>query len=126
MKRRKFLVAGVILFAAIGFLAVMAFRGATTYYYTVSELLGKGDTVWGQTVKAAGEVAPGSVSQEPGNTMKFVITEGDSRLPVVYRGAVPDAFKVGNEVVVEGQIGSDGVFQAKTIMVKCASKYEPE
>jgi len=29
-------------------------------------------------------------------------------------------------VTVEGQLGADGVFQAKTIMVKCASKYEPE
>ncbi|RJQ37363.1 MAG: cytochrome c maturation protein CcmE [Dehalococcoidia bacterium] len=126
MKKRKFLIAGIVLFAAIGFLAVMAFRGAAMYSYTVSELLEKGDAVLGQTVKASGEVAPGSVSYEPDNILKFVITEGGNQLPVVYQGVVPDTFVESNEVTVEGQLDTSGIFQARTIMPKCASKYEPE
>jgi cytochrome c-type biogenesis protein CcmE len=125
MKKRKFLIAGTILLAAIGFLAVMAFRGATAYYYTVSELMGKQDSVLGQTVKVAGEVASGSISREADNTLKFTITEGDSQLPVVYQGVVPDSFKEGNELVVEGQLDANRVFHAKTLMPKCASKYVP-
>jgi len=126
LKKRKFLVAGTVLVLAIGFLGVMAFRGATAYSYSISELLGKGDTALGENVRIGGNVAPGSVLREPPNILKFTITEGPTQMPVVYQGVVPDTFKEDNGVTVEGQLGADGVFQAKTIMVKCASKYEPE
>jgi len=127
LKKRKFLIGGIILVAAISYLGVVGFQDAATYYYPVDELYAQGDTVRGQTVKAAGQVAPGSVEQIPAtNTMKFTLTEAGADLPVVYRGAVPDAFKVGNDVVVEGKLDAEGVFQAETIMVKCASKYVPQ
>ena len=124
LKKRKFLIGGIILFVAIGFLGVKAFEGVTYYY--VGELLEQRDSVLGQTVQAAGQVAPGSVEQElASNTMKFTLTGAGNSLPVVYRGAVPDAFKAGNDVVVQGELGADGIFRAKTIMVKCPSKYVP-
>ena len=128
LKKRKFLIGGVILFAAITFLGVRGFQDAYTYSYdTVSEFMVQADTSPGQTVKVGGLVAPGLVEQDPSsNTMKFNLVDEGVILPVVYRGAVPDTFKVGNEVVVEGRIDADGVFQADTVMVKCASKYVPE
>ena len=46
-------------------------------------------------------------------------------LPVFYSGAVPDTFKVGNQVVVEGEYTAAGIFEADAIIVKCGSKYEP-
>jgi cytochrome c-type biogenesis protein CcmE len=51
--------------------------------------------------------------------------DGGESLPVIYQGVVPDTFKVGNEVVVEGTLKSNGIFQAYTLMPKCPSKYEP-
>ena len=52
--------------------------------------------------------------------------EGSASVPVVYRGSVPDLFKVGREVRVEGRLRS-GVFVAKrdTLRTKCPSKYTP-
>jgi cytochrome c-type biogenesis protein CcmE len=47
-------------------------------------------------------------------------------VPVVYRGVVPDTFQESGEVVVEGGLGSEGVFRARTLLAKCPSKYEPE
>jgi cytochrome c-type biogenesis protein CcmE len=49
-----------------------------------------------------------------------------SRVPVAYRGTVPDLFRVGREVVVEGTL-RDGTFAAKdgTLSTKCPSKYAP-
>ena len=47
-------------------------------------------------------------------------------LPVVYKGAVPDTFKAGAEVIVEGGPQPDGRFMAKTLMTKCPSKYQKE
>jgi cytochrome c-type biogenesis protein CcmE len=42
--------------------------------------------------------------------------------PVVFRGSVPDLFKVGRHVNVTGQI-EDGSFVANQLVTKCPSKY---
>ena len=50
----------------------------------------------------------------------------DDTLAVVYSGAVPDTFGVGKQPVVEGRFdAASGVFQADSIIVKCASKAQP-
>ena len=51
---------------------------------------------------------------------------GDTSVPVVYRGSVPDLFKTGRHVVVDGRY-AHGVFVAKhdTLVTKCPSKYAP-
>ena len=48
-------------------------------------------------------------------------------VPVVYRGSVPDLFKTGRDVVVDGT-NRNGVFVAKrnTLVTKCPSKYSPK
>jgi cytochrome c-type biogenesis protein CcmE len=47
-----------------------------------------------------------------------------ARVPVVYRGDVPDLFKTGRDVVVAGTL-RNGVFVAKpgSLITKCPSKY---
>jgi cytochrome c-type biogenesis protein CcmE len=49
-----------------------------------------------------------------------------ARVPVRYAGTVPDLFRAGREVVVEGSL-RDGTFVAKpgTLSTKCPSKYAP-
>ena len=127
LRKKKFLIGGIIIFLAIGYLGYMGFQGSATYYYTVSELLDQGSSIYGENVRVNGQVAPGSIEQEPGDfIMRFNMIEGGQSLPVVYQGAVPDTFKVGNEVVVEGYLNSTSIFQANTILVKCPSKYVPK
>jgi cytochrome c-type biogenesis protein CcmE len=53
-----------------------------------------------------------------------LVGEGD-RLPVEYRGVVPDLLAPGREVVVEGAAEA-GIFRADVLMTKCGSKYESE
>ena len=43
---------------------------------------------------------------------------------MVYEGVLPDTFTDDIEVVLEGRFGEDGVFQAKTLLTKCGSRYE--
>jgi cytochrome c-type biogenesis protein CcmE len=54
----------------------------------------------------------------------FTLTEGDKSIPIHYRGAVPDAFKEGMEVVVDGRMQDSGTFEGRELIVKCPSKYE--
>jgi cytochrome c-type biogenesis protein CcmE len=50
-----------------------------------------------------------------------------SRVPVLYRGSVPDLFKAGREIVVVGRL-RNGVFVAEpgSMITKCPSKYAPK
>ena len=58
--------------------------------------------------------------------MRFTLRDrtGTATVPVVYRGAVPDMFRRGREVAVQGTL-RNGVFVAKrdTLVTKCPSKY---
>ena len=127
-KKKRFLIGGIIILLALGYLGYTSFAGAATYYYKVNEVLAKGSSVIGDNVRVEGHVALDSVQREAaGRLLKFTISDngtGES-IPVVYSGVVPDTFKAGTDVVVEGKLDSDGIFQAQTIMTKCPSKYEP-
>jgi cytochrome c-type biogenesis protein CcmE len=96
------------------------------YYLTVSELLARNDAAYGERVRLMGKVEDGSaVTDAETNTLHFAVTDGDgTSLPVVYSGMVPDAFKEGADVVVEGSLTRVGTFEADSLLVKCPSKYE--
>jgi cytochrome c-type biogenesis protein CcmE len=56
--------------------------------------------------------------------LKDIGTANAARVPVVYHGSVPDLFKTGRDVVLEGTL-RDGVFVAKpgSLITKCPSHY---
>lgn len=91
-------------------------------------LLSRGSSVYGENVRVSGKVAPGSVEKESaGSALRFVIIDADGggSLPVVFQGVIPDTFNVDSEVVIEGSLNSDGIFEANILMAKCPSKYVP-
>jgi cytochrome c-type biogenesis protein CcmE len=53
--------------------------------------------------------------------------KGATIVPVVYKGSVPDLFKTGRDVVVDGRM-RNGLFVAvpDTLVTKCPSKYAPK
>ncbi|HJX12791.1 MAG TPA: cytochrome c maturation protein CcmE [Dehalococcoidales bacterium] len=127
MKNRKFLIGGIIVVAAIGYLSFMGLSSAATYYYEVNEVLAQADSLQGENVRVHGSVEAGSIVSEAQNTrLKFTLKdyETEGSLPVVYAGVVPDTFKDDAEVVVEGRLEAGGVFRAHTLLAKCPSKYE--
>ncbi len=64
------------------------------------------------TVRVAGVVANDSITRDNAHQIiHFTIKDGGGTLPVVYGGVVPDVFKPGIQVVVEGHL-TNGVFQA--------------
>lgn len=120
---RKILVA-VIVFAAVGgYLAFSGARSSLTYYVTVGELLDRASTLSGP-LRLGGTVAPGSVRWDRrAGRLEFHVTDGTRHIPVVYRGVVPDTFRPGGEVVVEGSYDG-GRFVADRLFAKCPSKFD--
>ncbi|MFH2011729.1 MAG: cytochrome c maturation protein CcmE [Pseudomonadota bacterium] len=124
-RRLKPIIISFIIVSVIGYLIYTGLRDTMTYYLTVSEVLAKSSEIQNQTVRVGGNVSIDSVQWDPKDLRLFFKMEDDkSSLLVDYRGVVPDSFKPGREVVVEGTYKSDGQFIATTIMPKCASKYE--
>lgn len=123
-KKKKFLIGGAVLILAIAYLAYTGFVSSATYYYTVTEFTQTASPANSQVVRVSGEVAGGSVVQN-GSSLRFDLVDGSNRLAVAYEGVVPDTFKPGVEIVVEGKLDPGNIFQAKSILTKCASKYVP-
>jgi cytochrome c-type biogenesis protein CcmE len=55
---------------------------------------------------------------------RFALESHGARLPVNYRGTIPDLFKADVDVVVEGKMNAAGTFDADVLLTKCASKYD--
>ena len=77
----------------------------------------------------AGKVVgkPTGDAHAAGLRFKLRDVKGTATVPVVYRGSVPDLFRSGRDVVVDGKLGN-GVFVAvpNTLVTKCPSKYTPK
>jgi cytochrome c-type biogenesis protein CcmE len=126
MKKKKFLIGGIIIGIAIVFLAVTAFMDSYRYYDKVSEFIGSENAVTGQNRNVNGEVVGDTIKYDVSTmTLTFTITEGGQSMPVVFHGAAPDNLKPDADIVVAGHLDASGVFQADTILTKCASKYAP-
>ena len=128
LKNKTLILGGLLILAAIGILGYVGFQSSATYYYTVSEVLAKGNTLPDTDLRISGKVADGSINQQSaGSKLAFTITDGQKQFPVAYQGAVPDAFfQPEADVVVEGRMDAGGVFQARTLLAKCPSKYVPQ
>jgi cytochrome c-type biogenesis protein CcmE len=63
-----------------------------------------------------------------GTHVQFVLVEEDQTLRVDYTGteAPPDTFKDDSQALADGRFDHDGVFHAKALQAKCASKYAPQ
>ena len=122
-RRLKFLIGGAIIALVVGYLIFTAARGSAAFYLTVQELTDQGPSA--RTVRVAGFVVGESIVWEPRDQrLAFDMTDDSGSLSVVYSGARPDMFRDEAEVVVEGKMGSDGIFEARTMLLKCPSKYE--
>ena len=125
--RTKFVVGGAVVVIALGWLGFVGFQESQSYYVTVQEYSTLKGELSGKTLKVAGDVVQGSIDKTKPQ-MEFVITTQGKELRVRYVGreVLPDTFKDGSMAVVEGNVDNYGVFQARHIEAKCASKYEAE
>jgi cytochrome c-type biogenesis protein CcmE len=86
-----------------------------------------GDGAYAKRLRVAGNVRPGSIKRT-GTHVQFVLVEEDQTVSVDYTGteAPPDTFKDDSQALADGSFGRDGVFHAKQLQAKCASKYAPQ
>ncbi len=110
----------LVVAACVGYLIYSASGGSAEYYLTVSQL--RAHTVSGD-VRVAGVVQNDVQKSDGGLQVTFTEKDGTASMPVDYSGTLPDIFQPGITVVVEGRLGSDGVFHARTLLAKCPSRF---
>jgi cytochrome c-type biogenesis protein CcmE len=111
--------AAVLLAAA---LIVVSFSAGTSQLLPSEALAQKPD----EEFELGGTVVQGSLTEED-ETLEFAIKDpnGPAQIPVVYRGAVPDPFREGREVLVTGELDGDR-FVGNDMTTKCPSKFTAE
>ena len=122
--RTKLVVAGIVLVAALAYLATAGIQSGGWVYFMEVDQFVNGDQ-HNARVRLHGKVGDdGFSASSAAQIAQFELTGKAAKLAVVYHGSIPDQFAKGKNVVVEGTL-KDGKFHADVLMTKCASKYEP-
>lgn len=105
-------------------LVLFALREDIVFFHSPSDIA-ENPVADGIRLRLGGLVEAGSVARsDDGLHVTFLVTDGREALPVSYRGILPDLFREGQGVVVEGAIAA-GTFQAATVLAKHDENYVP-
>lgn len=124
-RRRLGLVAAVapVLAGAVG-LSLYAMEDAVVFFYGPTEARDL-HVPAGRTVRIGGLVETGSVIKSRDGSVRFDVTDGAAVTPVVYHGQLPDLFREGQGVVVQGAFNHDRGFEADEVLAKHDETYMP-
>jgi cytochrome c-type biogenesis protein CcmE len=101
----------------------MAASPMANYYITVDDYAARSANT---PVRIGGQLVPGTIHWDNATrTMRFTVAGNNSKVDVIYRGAVPDSFRDGVTTILEGARSADGSFLASTVMIKCPHQYLP-
>ena len=149
IKINKFIIGGGILLIAVVLLVLSSLKGNAQYYLTIDELVSGSagrqrnvrvsGVVLGETIQydAQNLVLTFTVANIPGDNKEIDARGGLAqvlhdasldpslaRLQVEYHGVKPDLLKNEAQAIMTGSMGSDGVFIADELLLKCPSRYE--
>ncbi len=143
-QRSRFLIGGVIILVAIGFLILNGTLNNAQYFITVDELLSRPELV-GKTVRISGAVIGETITYESstltiGFTIVHIPEQTDdlaltlhqavldpeaARLTVVVENEpMPDLLQNEAQAILTGQLAPDGTFHADELLLKCPTRYE--
>lgn len=129
MKKNKIKIA--VSFAVVAvvliWITVSGFNENMRYYVEIPDVKAMEASELSKGLRVKGYLVPGSLEKKENSLeVSFVIEDQGEQLSVRYAKELPDTFKDGSEVLVEGQYTDDGYFDARTLMAKCPSKYETD
>ena len=115
-------IAGVGIAAA---LVLNAFQSNLVFFFTPTQVA-NGEVPKGHSFRIGGLVEAGTLTREgDGLTVHFVVTDTVKRIPVTYKGILPDLFKEGKGTVAQGELAADGTFVAREVLAKHDENYMP-
>lgn len=133
--RLKFVIGGIVLAIAVGFLAFNAMSGNTQLYKTVNEFYAEQTRLLGRDLRVSGYVIGDSIQftqiDAANSRLEFDIVDdlanpGQTLRVVVLNEPMPDLLQHEAQALVEGHANEDGFFMANPggLMLKCPTRYE--
>ena len=119
--RRRLIIVGLVVLAALGFLVVRGLGNATLYFRTADEAVVQKQQLGERRFRIEGTVVAGTVRETTGGTA-FNIESKGVVVPVNHQGAPPELFKPGIPVVLEGH-WQGSTYDSDLIMVKHSEQY---
>jgi cytochrome c-type biogenesis protein CcmE len=125
-KRRLYFILFVLVVAAtVGTLILYALKQNVNLFYTPTQLLDSKITK-GQLFRLGGEVKKASIHHNANNLqVSFSVSDKLHHVLVEYEGVLPDLFREGQAVVVEGILDQAGIMQARQVLAKHDERYRP-
>jgi cytochrome c-type biogenesis protein CcmE len=126
-KQRRLTIIGCslgVLALAAG-LVLNALRDSIVFFSTPS-MVAEQHIVPGRRFRLGGLVQPGSLTRGDNLAVRFEVADTNAKLPVTFKGILPDLFREGQGVVAEGALDASGVFKADTVLAKHDETYMPK
>ena len=126
-KQRRFamIAGGVGVLAVAVLLVLFAMKDSIVFFNSPSDVAAR-HIAPGTRIRLGGLVSPGSVTRSDGLAIRFELSDGNSAIPVTFRGILPDLFREGQGVVAEGALDGAGVFNADNVLAKHDENYMPK
>ncbi|HWQ03834.1 MAG TPA: cytochrome c maturation protein CcmE [Longilinea sp.] len=148
--RAKFIVGGLLIIAAVIYLVVSSTKASAQYFMTIAEVQAKGAILADRELRLSGAVLGDTIQYDSSN-LRLTFTIADipadnaeiekqgglaavlhaavmdpnrATMQIVYEGVQPDLLKNEAQAIVTGKLGTDGIFYAKELLLKCPTKYE--
>ena len=125
-KQRLYALIAILLGSLLAtWLVVSALSENMNLFYSPTEM--KEANIKGNVlIRAGGMVKPGSIIKSTDSlNVSFTVTDYQNELVINYQGILPDLFAENAGVVVRGNLGSDGNFNAIEVLTKHDENYMP-
>jgi cytochrome c-type biogenesis protein CcmE len=110
-----------VLLSGGGFLVLSALQDNIILFFTPSELTA--EKMKARHLRIGGLVEDGSINID-GLQVRFSITDSLDVVNVTYIGALPDLFREGQGIIVQGRFEGD-IFRAENVLAKHDETYMP-
>ena len=127
-KRRRLTVVflGGLMLATAAALVLTAFEDSIVFFHTPTDIATKADLPKDRRLRVGGLVKETTwKNAADGLTHEFAVTDLTHDIQVAYKGIIPDLFREGQGVVVEGRLLADGSFRADEVLAKHDENYMP-
>jgi cytochrome c-type biogenesis protein CcmE len=123
-RRSIFILSGMAVLGLAAFLVLSALQDSIVFFYSPSDIEAK-HIEMGRRVRLGGLVGQGSVVKNSGTQVSFDVSDGAKTVKVSYNGLLPDLFREGQGVIVEGRLETSATMVADTVLAKHDEKYMP-
>ena len=125
-KRLTIIAGGVCVIGLAVILVLFALRDQIVYFHSPTDVVEK-QVGPGDRIRLGGLVAENSVVRGQGTQVEFAVTDTANTVKITYTGILPDLFREGQGVVVEGAFQTgDQLFVADTVLAKHDENYMPK